>query len=73
MEVICSSETLVHIWTIWHYIPEDGNCNYNVVGKSVMQCLWFAFFSFISSLENVNVDVAWSIYYITGVVDVIPP
>jgi hypothetical protein len=25
MEVICFSETSVHIRTIWCYIPEDGN------------------------------------------------
>lgn len=34
-------------------------------------CLWFPFFSFITSVETAEVSVAWSIYYNTDVVDVI--
>jgi hypothetical protein len=73
MEMICSSET-VHIRTTWHYIAEDGNFHYTIVDKSVAQYFFgLLFFSFITSIENVKVSVAWSIYYITGIVDVVSP
>jgi hypothetical protein len=30
-EVIRSSETLTHLWTTWHYFPEDGNISRNFI------------------------------------------